>query len=65
MAQITLAASVWLSYTQWLWRSVKRTEMSVKGFNAAFGADTSVFSLLNLEMLWKFKIGSAMALFAW
>jgi hypothetical protein len=65
MAQITLTASVWLSYTQWLWRSLKRTEVSVGGLNAAFGADTTVLSLLNLEMLRKFKVGSAMALFAW
>jgi hypothetical protein len=40
-------------------------EMTIKGLNAAFGVDTSVFSLLNIEMLRKLKVGSAMALFAW
>lgn len=39
--------------------------MSAKGLNAVFSADTSPFSLLNMEMLKKFKMGSAMALFAW
>jgi hypothetical protein len=39
--------------------------MTVAGLNAAFGADTSVLSLLNLEMLSKMRIGSAMAAFAW
>jgi hypothetical protein len=45
--------------------SVKRMEMTVKGLNAAFGAKISVFSLLNIEMFRKFKIGSVMELFAW
>jgi hypothetical protein len=39
--------------------------MTVAGLNAAFGADTSVLSLLNLEMLRKLRIGSGMAAFAW
>ncbi|KAH0563094.1 hypothetical protein GP486_002336 [Trichoglossum hirsutum] len=62
---IALTAAVWLSYTQWLWRSVGKVEVTVNALNAAFGADTSVFSLLNIEMLRKFRIGSVMALFAW
>lgn len=39
--------------------------MTVDGLNAAFGADTSVLSLLDLEMLRKLRIGSIMAAFAW
>jgi len=39
--------------------------MTARGLDAAFGADISIFSLLNIEMLRKFKIGSVMALFAW
>jgi hypothetical protein len=65
LAQIALTATVWLCYTQWLWKSVREAEITVKGLNAAFGADTSVFSLLNIEMLRKFKVGSVMALLAW
>ncbi|KAK7192632.1 hypothetical protein PSPO01_01340 [Paraphaeosphaeria sporulosa] len=65
LAQISLGAAIWASYTQWLWRTVKRKEMTVGGLNAAFGADTSVLSLLNLEMLRKLRIGSVMAAFAW
>ncbi|KAI9779693.1 MAG: hypothetical protein M1839_007191 [Geoglossum umbratile] len=65
LSQIALTAAVWLSYTQLLWGFVGKEEVTVKGLNAAFGADTSVFSLLNFEMLQKFRIGSSMALFAW
>ncbi|KAI9767275.1 MAG: hypothetical protein M1839_004541 [Geoglossum umbratile] len=65
LAQIALTATVWLSYTQLLWGFVGKEEVTVKGLNAAFGADTSVFSLLNFEMLRKFRTGSSMALFAW
>lgn len=65
LAQISLGASVWTVYTQWLWRTVRRKDMTVGVFNSAFGADTSVWSLLNFEMLRKLRTGSAMALFAW
>lgn len=39
--------------------------MSISALNAAYSADTSVLSLLNLEMLRKLRIGSALAFFAW
>ncbi|KAI9766942.1 MAG: hypothetical protein M1840_006239 [Geoglossum simile] len=65
LAQIALTATVWLSYTQLLWDFVGEKEVTVKGLIAAFGADTSIFSLLNIEMVRKFRIGSSMALFAW
>lgn len=39
--------------------------MTVAAWNSAFGADTSVLSLLNFEMLRKLRVGSAMAIFAW
>ncbi|KAF2002416.1 hypothetical protein P154DRAFT_488382 [Amniculicola lignicola CBS 123094] len=65
LAQISLAATVWTCYTQWLWRTVKGTEMTVGAYNAAFGADTSFLSLMNIEMLRKMRLGSVMALFAW
>jgi hypothetical protein len=63
ISQIALTASVWLARTQWLWRSVKKTEMSVTGLNAAFGANTSVLALLIIEMLKKLKV-AVMAFFA-
>jgi hypothetical protein len=39
--------------------------MTVDAWNCAFSADTSVLSLLNIEMLRKLRLGSAMAFFAW
>ncbi|KAH6622199.1 hypothetical protein C7974DRAFT_377797 [Boeremia exigua] len=65
LAQICLGASVWTVYTQWLWRTVKRKEMTIEAWNAAFSADTSVLSLLNWEMLCKLRVGSVLAFFAW
>lgn len=65
LAQITLGASVWTTYTQWLWRTVRHKDMTVDVLNAAFGADTSVLFLLNFAMLEKLRLGSLMALFAW
>lgn len=54
-----------MCYTQWLWRTVKTEQMTVGALNAAFGADTSVLSLLNVELLQKLRIGYIMAAFAW
>jgi hypothetical protein len=65
LTQITLAASVWSVYTQWLWRTVRQRDLTVSVLNAAFEADLSVLSLLNLEMLKKMRLGWVMALFAW
>ena len=65
LAQITLSASVWTTYTQWLWRTVRRRELEVPLLNYMFGADTSILPLLHWKMLSEFRIGSIMALFAW
>ena len=65
LSQISLSASIWQCYTQWLWRSVGKTSMSIPTLNDVFRADTSVLSFLNFDMLRKFKVGYFMALFAW
>jgi hypothetical protein len=65
LTQICFGASVWATYTQWLWRTVRRKDMTVDVLNAAFGADTSVLPFLNFTMLKKLRLGSLMALFAW
>jgi hypothetical protein len=65
LAQICLGASVWTAYTQWVWRTLKRKEMRMATLNSAFGADTSVLSLLNFDMWKKLRVGSVMAFFAW
>ncbi|KAF2876075.1 hypothetical protein BDV95DRAFT_482729 [Massariosphaeria phaeospora] len=65
LTQICLSSSIWAIYTQWFWRIVKKTELTVAALNAAFGVDTSALSLLNPEMIRKVRIGSAMPFFAW
>jgi hypothetical protein len=57
--------SVGFAYTQWLWRTLKTTEVSIEGLDAAFDADASIISLLNKEMLSKIKVGSILALIIW
>jgi hypothetical protein len=65
ISQISFAASIWIAYTQWLWITLQGTEASLSCLNAAFSADSSVFSLMNVEMIKKFKIGSSMAALAY
>ena len=65
LSQISLSASIWQCYTQWLRRSMRKTSMSIPALDDVFGADTSVLSFLSLDMLQRFKVGYFMALFAW
>jgi hypothetical protein len=65
LAQITLGASVWQTYKQWIWRSVKKVPLRMATLNDIFGVETSVLSFLNLDMFKNFKVGYIMALFAW
>ncbi|KAM0276031.1 hypothetical protein ACHAQH_007156 [Verticillium albo-atrum] len=65
LTQFSFVTAVWLCYTQCLWRNLQRTSMSPCALNAAFGANESILSLANMEMLRKFKLGSVLALLAW
>jgi hypothetical protein len=65
VSQIALTASVWQAYTQWIWRSVKKTPMDIETLNDIFGADTSVLPFLNLDMLRNFRVGYIIGVFAW
>ncbi|KAK4110187.1 hypothetical protein N656DRAFT_782248 [Canariomyces notabilis] len=65
LSQITLSASVWQTYKQWIWRSIKKVPLRMATLNDIFGVETSVLSFLNLDMFRNFKLGYIMALFAW
>jgi hypothetical protein len=65
LAQICLGAGVWTAYTQWVWRTLKKKEFRMATLNAAFGVETSVLSLMNIDMWKKLRVGSVMAFFAW
>jgi len=45
--------------------TLKRTKISVKALDAAFEADQTIISLLNLEVLWKMKVVSLLGLIIW
>ncbi|KAG9195944.1 hypothetical protein G6011_01065 [Alternaria panax] len=65
IAQICLGTSVWTAYTQWLWRTLMKKDLTFKVLNSAFAAENSVLSLLNIEMWKRLKVGSIMAFLAW
>ncbi|KAF2094276.1 hypothetical protein NA57DRAFT_60907 [Rhizodiscina lignyota] len=60
-----LTSSVWFAYTQWLWRTLKRRAISLRGLDAAFSAEISIWSLLNHELILKVRMGAVLALIAW
>ncbi|KAK3689119.1 hypothetical protein B0T22DRAFT_374685, partial [Podospora appendiculata] len=65
LSQISLTASVWHTYTLWVWRSVKKEAWPISALNSMFGADMSVLSLLNVVMARRFKAGLLIAMLAW
>jgi hypothetical protein len=64
-AQVSLVTSVGFAFTQVLWRTLKNTEFSIQGIDAAFNVRSTLLSFFNLEVLWKMKVGSLLALIAW
>lgn len=65
MTQIFLVASVGVAYTQWLWKTLIATDISVECLDSAFDADTAIVSLLNRELVQKIKVGAFLALICW
>jgi hypothetical protein len=65
LTQLALTASVWTSYTQWLWRTVKKKQWTIDGLNKAFSVDLAPTSILNADMFRNFKIGTFIAFFTW
>jgi hypothetical protein len=62
---VSLVTSVGFAFTQVLWRTLKNTEFSIQGIDAAFDLRSSLLSFLNWEMLQKMKIGAFIAVIAW
>lgn len=65
VSQIFLSASVWQTYTQWIWRSIAKITLRMATLNDIFGADTSILWLRNFKMFKKFTVGYLIALYAW
>jgi hypothetical protein len=65
LSQIAFSASVWQTYDQWIWRSIKKIALRMATINDIFRADTSVMSFLNIDMLKSFKVGYVVALLGW
>ncbi|KUJ17415.1 uncharacterized protein LY89DRAFT_733266 [Mollisia scopiformis] len=62
MVQTTLVASVGYSFTQTLWKTLRKKSVSIRALDAAFGADRSPWALCNREMLRKLRIVSVLGL---
>lgn len=65
LTQIALVASVGVAYTQWLWRTLSSTDLSIECVDEAFDADTAIISLLNREFITKVRVGAFLALLCW
>jgi hypothetical protein len=65
LAQVSFVASVSFAYAQVMWRALKSRAFSIEQIDAAFSAQGSLISFLNLKMVWKMKVGTFVALIAW
>ena len=65
VVKLSLTGSVWFAYTQWLWRTLKRKAISLRGLDAAFSVQTSVLALRDLDEILKLRVGAVLALIAW
>ncbi|KAH9203863.1 hypothetical protein DL95DRAFT_320599 [Leptodontidium sp. 2 PMI_412] len=65
LAQVCLVTPVGFAYTQWLWKGLERKIVTVNALDAAFGARTSILSLLDAEILWKTRAGLILAFIVW
>ncbi|MCJ1468035.1 hypothetical protein MMC07_006661 [Pseudocyphellaria aurata] len=60
-----LAASAGIACVQWMWKTLRRSYITIEGIDAAFSAQENLLSLLNWEMLSKMRIGTFIALMTW
>ncbi|MCJ1469699.1 hypothetical protein MMC07_008335 [Pseudocyphellaria aurata] len=60
-----LAASAGIACVQWMWKTLRRSYITIEGIDAAFSAPENLLSLLNWEMLSKIRIGTFLALVIW
>ncbi|KAG9238932.1 hypothetical protein BJ875DRAFT_415061 [Amylocarpus encephaloides] len=62
VVQSSLAMSMTFAYIQYLWMTLKDTEVSIQALNAAFAAPTSWLFIFNYEMLRKISVGYLLAI---
>ena len=62
IAQIALAASTRVAFSQWFWLDMKNTQASPPCLNP-FSADSSVFTKLNFTMVIRYTASSAIAVY--
>jgi hypothetical protein len=65
VAQFNLASSVGIAYTQWLWKTLRKRDVTVSALDKAFTAPEQIASMFNTEMLRKIKLGLLIASIAW
>ena len=57
--------SMTFGYTQWLWMSLKNTDISIGALNDAIAAQQSILFAFNFEMLRKLQIEYVLAVTIW
>lgn len=65
IVQSSLVMPMTFAYTQWLWMTLKESEVTIGTLNNAFAAQHSLLFILNLEMFRKIKVGYLLAATMW
>ncbi|KAF2139835.1 uncharacterized protein K452DRAFT_274310 [Aplosporella prunicola CBS 121167] len=65
LAKVCFCSAAQIAFTQWLWRTVRREYISIRGIDAAFSLNETLLSFLNLEMLLKIRVGALLAVVIW
>jgi hypothetical protein len=65
LSQITLSSSVSTAFTQWLWHTVQKVDVTVPGITALFSLDSSLTGFRNKEVWQKFPGVTLIALLKW
>lgn len=65
LVQFLLTSAVWIAYSQWLWRSLRKTPISLKALDAASSAETALWSLANHELIIHLPMCLVLGIVAW
>ena len=65
VTQVCLVASVHFAYVQYLWKDLKRKVISVCAIDAGFNACNSLLPFANMEMIYKLRVASFLAMVTW
>jgi hypothetical protein len=60
-----LKIAVGIAYIQYLWKTLRKSSLSLQTINDAFGINSNIFSFLNWELVSTVRIGTLLAIVLW